>query len=84
VSHAQATCATTTATITSGITARPSEDSSSSVTALALMPLACGAAAVAFWYGSRFYVRDRGAIVSAGTSHAPPARARDEGEGDTP
>ncbi len=39
-------------------------------TALALMPIACGAAAVVFWYGSRSYRADRDAVSSAGASPA--------------
>ena len=31
--------------------------------ALAVMPAACGVAALAFWYGSNHYVRDRNAVA---------------------
>jgi MFS transporter, Spinster family, sphingosine-1-phosphate transporter len=37
-------------------------------TALTVMPAACGVAAVAFWYGSGHYVRDRDAVTSSITS----------------
>jgi MFS family permease len=39
-------------------------------TALAVMPAACAVGAVAFWYGSRHYVRDRDAAAAA---WAPPS-----------
>jgi MFS family permease len=37
-------------------------------TALAAMPIACGAAAVVFWYGSGYYVSDCDAIASPRTT----------------
>jgi MFS family permease len=37
-------------------------------TALAAMPIACGAAAVVFWYGSSYYVSDCDAIASPRTT----------------
>jgi len=35
-------------------------------TALAVMPAACGAAALVFWYGPRSYAADRDAVHSGG------------------
>ena len=47
-------------------------------TALAVMPAACAVAAVTFWYGSRTYVADRDAVLTA-TSWPIPVR-HDEDE----
>ena len=40
-------------------------------TALAVMPAVCAVAAMTFWYGSRTYVVDRDAVLTATSSPIP-------------